>query len=101
MKEDISVLIALQELDTELSGFDRKIEEKKQELVAREQAIAEKEALAEHEFQRLNVLEKLIDIAPLVLRVLYLLYYFFSHNGSIVHKQTTDLQFTALPRLKI
>ena len=47
MKEDISVLIALQELDTELSGFDRKIEEKKQELVAREQAIAEKEALAE------------------------------------------------------
>ncbi|MDU9050885.1 MAG: C4-type zinc ribbon domain-containing protein [Candidatus Electrothrix sp. Rat3] len=46
MKEDISVLIALQELDTELSGFDRKIEEKKQELVEREQAIAEKEALA-------------------------------------------------------
>jgi predicted nucleic acid-binding Zn-ribbon protein len=46
LKEDISVLIALQELDTELSGFDRKIEEKKQELVVREQAIAEKEALA-------------------------------------------------------
>uniref|UniRef100_UPI004056ACF9 zinc ribbon domain-containing protein n=1 Tax=Candidatus Electrothrix sp. TaxID=2170559 RepID=UPI004056ACF9 len=46
MKEDISVLIALQELDTELSGFDRKIEEKKQELTAREQAIAEKEVLA-------------------------------------------------------
>ncbi|WP_339134681.1 MAG: C4-type zinc ribbon domain-containing protein [Candidatus Electrothrix sp. GW3-4] len=46
MKEDISVLIALQELDTELSGFDRKIEEQKQELTAREQAIAEKEALA-------------------------------------------------------
>ncbi|MCI5158129.1 MAG: hypothetical protein D3906_06735, partial [Candidatus Electrothrix sp. AUS1_2] len=45
MKEDISVLIALQELDTELSGFDRKIEEKKQELTAREQSIAEKEAL--------------------------------------------------------
>jgi predicted nucleic acid-binding Zn-ribbon protein len=46
LKEDISVLIALQELDTELSGFDRKIEEKKQELTAREQAIAEKEVLA-------------------------------------------------------
>lgn len=46
MKEDISVLIALQELDTELSGFDRKIEDKKQELTAREQAIAEKEVLA-------------------------------------------------------
>ncbi|MCW5201601.1 MAG: C4-type zinc ribbon domain-containing protein [Candidatus Electrothrix communis] len=46
MKEDISVLIALQKLDTELSGFDRKIEEKKQELVEREQAIADKEALA-------------------------------------------------------
>jgi hypothetical protein len=46
LKEDISVLIALQELDTELSGFDRKIEEKKQELTVREQAIAEKEALA-------------------------------------------------------
>ena len=46
MKEDISVLIALQELDTELSGFDRKIEEKKQELTVREQAITEKEALA-------------------------------------------------------
>ena len=47
MKEDISVLIALQELDTELSGFDRRIEEKKQELTAREQTIAEKEALAD------------------------------------------------------
>ncbi|CAK8721242.1 C4-type zinc ribbon domain-containing protein [Candidatus Electrothrix laxa] len=46
MKEDISVLIALQKLDTELSGFDRKIEEKKQELTEREQAITEKEALA-------------------------------------------------------
>ncbi len=46
LKEDISVLIALQELDTELSGFDRKIEEKKQELTVREQAIAEKEVLA-------------------------------------------------------
>ncbi len=46
MKEDISVLIALQKLDTELSGFDRKIEEKKQELTEREQAIVEKEALA-------------------------------------------------------
>lgn len=46
MKEEISVLIALQKLDTELSGFDRKIEDKKQELTAREQAIAEKEALA-------------------------------------------------------
>lgn len=46
MKEDISVLIALQEFDTELSGFDRKIEEKEQELTAREQAIAEKEAFA-------------------------------------------------------
>ena len=46
MKEEISVLIALQELDTELSGFDRKIEKKKQELTAREQAIADKEALA-------------------------------------------------------
>lgn len=46
MKEDISVLIALQKLDTELSGFDRKIEDKKQELTEREQAIAEKEVLA-------------------------------------------------------
>ncbi len=46
MKEDISVLIALQKLDTELSGFDRKIEEKKQELTEREQAIADKEVLA-------------------------------------------------------
>ncbi|MCI5165848.1 MAG: hypothetical protein D3903_07070 [Candidatus Electrothrix sp. GM3_4] len=46
MKEDISVLIALQGLDTELSGFDSKIEEKKQELTEREQAIADKEALA-------------------------------------------------------
>jgi hypothetical protein len=46
LKEDISVLIALQEFDTELSGFDRKIEEKKQELTVREQAIAEKEVLA-------------------------------------------------------
>jgi len=46
LKEDISVLIALQELDTELSGFDRKIEEKRQELTTREQAIAEKESLA-------------------------------------------------------
>jgi len=46
LKEDISVLIALQKLDTELSGFDRKIEEKKQELTEREQAIADKEALA-------------------------------------------------------
>ncbi|MCI5132278.1 MAG: hypothetical protein D3904_12345 [Candidatus Electrothrix sp. EH2] len=47
MKEDISVLIALQELDTKLSGFNRKIEEKQQELTEREQAIAEKEAFAE------------------------------------------------------
>jgi len=46
LKEDISVLIALQKLDTELSGFDRKIEEKKQELTEREQAIADKEVLA-------------------------------------------------------
>jgi len=46
LKEDISVLIALQKLDTELSGFDRKIEDKKQELTEREQAIAEKEVLA-------------------------------------------------------
>jgi predicted nucleic acid-binding Zn-ribbon protein len=46
LKEDISVLIALQKLDTELSGFDRKIEDKKQELTEREQAIADKEALA-------------------------------------------------------
>ncbi|CAK8720416.1 MAG: hypothetical protein D3920_16935 [Candidatus Electrothrix sp. AW2] len=46
MKEDISVLIALQEFDTELLGFDQKIEEKKQELIVREQAIADKEILA-------------------------------------------------------
>lgn len=47
MKEEISVLIALQELDTELSGFNRKIGEKKQDLTEREQAIAEKESLTE------------------------------------------------------
>jgi predicted nucleic acid-binding Zn-ribbon protein len=46
LKEDISVLVALQGLDTELSGFDRKIEDKKQELTERDQAIVDKEALA-------------------------------------------------------
>ncbi len=43
MKEEISKLIALQELNTEMSGFDLNIEEKQQELTDREQSILDKE----------------------------------------------------------
>ncbi len=46
MKEDISTLIALQDFDIELSGFDRKIERKQEELTEREQSITDKEMLA-------------------------------------------------------
>lgn len=44
MKEEISKLIALQELNTEMSDFDRNIEEKKRELIDREQSILDKES---------------------------------------------------------
>ena len=46
MKGEISTLIALQELDSELSGFDREIEKMQQELADREQALKDREAQA-------------------------------------------------------
>lgn len=44
MKEEISKLIALQKLNTEMSGFDQNIGEKQQELADREQSIQDKES---------------------------------------------------------
>jgi uncharacterized protein len=50
LKEEISRLISLQEIDLELAGFDRLIEQQRQVLSQREQAIAEKEeAIAERQ----------------------------------------------------
>lgn len=43
MNEEISNLIDLQSVDSEIDGFDRAIEEKQLEVTAREQAIADKE----------------------------------------------------------
>ncbi|MDH4318422.1 MAG: C4-type zinc ribbon domain-containing protein [Desulfobulbaceae bacterium] len=43
MNEEINKLVALQELDSEISGFDRNVRDRKQELADREQSIADKE----------------------------------------------------------
>ncbi len=47
MNEEISTLIALQETDTKLAELDREIETLRQELAGREQAVRDKEALAD------------------------------------------------------
>jgi uncharacterized protein len=44
LNEEISKLIDLQGIDSELDGFDQEIKAKEQEVVAREQSIADKEA---------------------------------------------------------
>lgn len=44
MNDEISKLIDLQGIDSELDGFDQEIKAREQEVVAREQAIADKEA---------------------------------------------------------
>ena len=46
MNEEISKLIDLQGIDSEIDGFDQEIKAKEQEVVAREQAIFDKEAEA-------------------------------------------------------
>lgn len=46
MNEEISKLVALQELDTELAGFAREAERIRQELAAREKAVKDREILA-------------------------------------------------------
>jgi len=43
LNEEINKLVALQELDSEISGFDRNVRDRKQELADREQSIADKE----------------------------------------------------------
>ena len=43
MNEEMNQLIALQKIDAELAGFDREINEQKQEIINRQQSIAEKE----------------------------------------------------------
>ncbi|NIA05990.1 MAG: hypothetical protein GWP11_08510 [Proteobacteria bacterium] len=43
MNEEISKLINLQEIDSEIAGFDQEIKAKRQEIAAREQGIADKE----------------------------------------------------------
>lgn len=58
MKKDISTLIALQELDTELTGFDREIERKQQELTERERSIADKELHADQCRKKVMELEE-------------------------------------------
>lgn len=44
MNEEISKLIDLQGIDSEIDGFDQEIKAREQEVVAREQSIADKEA---------------------------------------------------------
>ncbi len=43
MNEEMTQLIALQEIDTELAGFDQEINDQRQEISNREQSISEKE----------------------------------------------------------
>jgi predicted nucleic acid-binding Zn-ribbon protein len=58
LKEEISKLIALQKLNTEMSGFDQNIEEKQQELTDREQSINDKEAAISQCRERAEELEQ-------------------------------------------
>jgi len=58
LKEEISKLIALQELDSNLSGFDQNIEEKQQELADREQSILDKETNIEQCREKAGDLEQ-------------------------------------------
>ncbi len=58
MKEEISKLIALQELNTEMSSFDQNIEEKQRELTDREQSILDKEAAINQCRERAKELEQ-------------------------------------------
>lgn len=46
MKDEISTLIALQEIDTELAGLDREIAKVQQNLADREQTVSDREVLA-------------------------------------------------------
>ena len=58
MKEEISKLIALQDLNTEMSGFDNDIEDKQQELTDRKQSILNKEADIGHHLEKAKELEQ-------------------------------------------